>query len=124
MYSRRSEAVVPDWYTRKVTDIQDSDTKRRLWTWEKTQKPTEKKAYGIKIEVSGSRIFLPFKSICYVFYWYINGILPSPYPLMTNENVKTRSQRAKKKAKIFFDVCRLFLYILVLWLFFAFVWCE
>lgn len=51
MYSRRPEAVVPDWYTRKVSDIKDSDTKRRLWTWEKTQKPTEKKAYGIKIEV-------------------------------------------------------------------------
>ena len=51
MYSRRSEAVVPDWYTRRVKDIEDSDTKRRLWTWEKTQKPTEKRAYGIKIEV-------------------------------------------------------------------------
>ena len=51
MYSLRPEAVVPHWYTRKVSDIEDSDTKRRLWTWEKTQKPTEKKAYGIKIEV-------------------------------------------------------------------------
>ncbi len=51
MYARRSDAVVPDWYTRRVNDIRTADAKRRQWTWEQTQQPTEKKAYGIKIEV-------------------------------------------------------------------------
>ena len=58
MYSRRPEAVVPDWYTRRVRDVQAADTKRRLWTWEQTQKPTEKRTYGLSIEVRPSYIVL------------------------------------------------------------------
>ena len=49
-YARRAEATVPDWYQRRVNTIRQGDTKERLWPWELTSRPTEKKAYGISRE--------------------------------------------------------------------------
>ena len=49
-YARRAEATEPDWYQRRVNTIRGGDTKERLWPWELTCKPTEKKAYGISRE--------------------------------------------------------------------------
>lgn len=46
-YARRADAQHPDWYTRRVNTIRGADTKERLWHWERPQKPTEKKAFGI-----------------------------------------------------------------------------
>ena len=50
MYAHRPEATLPDWYTRRVSDIRDADTKVRLWDWEKASRPTEKRAFGLTKE--------------------------------------------------------------------------
>ena len=49
-YARRAESRHPDWYNRKVNYTRNSDIKNMMWTWDKTDKPTFKKTFGITRE--------------------------------------------------------------------------
>ena len=49
-YARREESQHPDWYSRRVNTIRSADTIERLWPWELTSRPTEKKVYGLTQE--------------------------------------------------------------------------
>jgi len=49
-YARRAESWHPDWYARRVATQRHSDTKERLWPWELTSRPTEKRVYGVARE--------------------------------------------------------------------------
>ena len=50
MYARRPEAVQPDWYSRRVQTVRAGDTKERLWSWETSAKPTEKRVYSTTVQ--------------------------------------------------------------------------
>jgi len=49
-YARSAEAWHPDWYARRVDTIRQANTKERLWPWELTSRPTEKRVYGLARE--------------------------------------------------------------------------
>jgi len=50
-YAQRADAQHPDWYTRRVNNIRQAYTKGRLWPWELTSRPTEKRVYDSSSEM-------------------------------------------------------------------------
>lgn len=46
MYAKSSTATYPDWYQRRIDTIRSADTKYRLWSWEKTDRPHEKQTFN------------------------------------------------------------------------------
>ena len=51
MYSRNAISTLPDWYTRRISNIRKGDLKELHWPYEQPSKPTEKKAYGFNKHV-------------------------------------------------------------------------
>ncbi|KAK2191981.1 hypothetical protein NP493_41g02016 [Ridgeia piscesae] len=50
MYTHKSSSNDPTWFARTTRRIYDGDTKERMWPWELTSRPTEKRVYGYERE--------------------------------------------------------------------------
>ena len=50
MYTHQASSNDPTWFARRTRGIHDGYTKERLWPWELTSRPTEKRVYGYERE--------------------------------------------------------------------------